>query len=56
MIYTVKQAKEELKNGIRGYLLKDNQGNYLSSKENQIPFYLEGKPGIGKTEVVRQIA
>ena len=56
MIYTIKQAKEEIKNGIRGYLLKDQAGNYLSRKENRIPFYLEGKPGIGKTEIVRQIA
>ena len=56
MIYTIKEAKEEIKNGIRGYLLKDEEGNYLNRKENCIPFYLEGKPGIGKTEIVRQIA
>ena len=36
MIYTIKQAKEEIKNGIRGYLLKDQAGNYLSRKENRI--------------------
>ena len=38
MIYTIKEAQEEIKNGIRGYLLKDEEGNYLNRKENCIPF------------------
>lgn len=56
MNYSVKQVKEEIKNGIRGYLLKDETGKYICKKTNRIPFYLEGKPGIGKTEIVRQVA
>lgn len=56
MNYTIKETKNEIKNGIRGYLLKDKDGKYLCRKENRIPFYLEGKPGIGKTQIVKQVA
>ncbi len=54
--YTIPEAKEEIKNGIRGYLAKDENGNYLCKNTARLPFYLEGAPGIGKTEMVRQIA
>ena len=56
MNYTVKEVKKEIKNGIKGYMLKDEKGNYICKKTSRIPFYLEGKPGIGKTEIVKQIA
>ena len=55
-MYTIEKAKEAIKNGIRGYLLKDENGAYAMKEVNRLPFYLEGAPGIGKTEIVRQIA
>ena len=56
MNYSVKEVKEEIKKGIRAYIQKDEQGEYCLKSVNRIPFYLEGKPGIGKTEIVRQVA
>ena len=55
-MYTIKDAKNAIKNGIKGYLLKDDTGEYVMQEVNRLPFYLEGKPGIGKTEIVRQVA
>ena len=55
-MYNIARAKEAIKNGIRGYLLKDENGNYVMEEVNRLPFYMEGSPGIGKTEIVRQIA
>ena len=55
-MYTIAKAKDAIKKGIRGYLLKDENGQYIMREENRLPFYLEGAPGIGKTEIVRQIA
>ena len=54
--YTVSEAKNEIKKGIRAYYVKDKEGNYIIDMVNRLPFYLEGAPGIGKTEIVRQIA
>lgn len=53
---TITKAKEQIKNGIRGYLLKDEKGQYIMNEVNRLPFYLEGNPGIGKTQIVSQIA
>lgn len=53
---TVQQAKKELKNGIASYLLKDAEGNYVLEEVNKLPFYLLGAPGIGKTQIVKQVA
>ncbi len=55
-MYTIAKAKDAIKNGIRGYLLKDKEGAYVMKEANRLPFYLEGAPGIGKTEIVKQIA
>ena len=55
-MYTIAKAKEAVKKGIRGYLLKDHTGSYVMKEVNRLPFYLEGAPGIGKTEIVHQIA
>ncbi len=55
-MYTIEKAKEAVTNGIRGYLLKDKKGNYVMEEINRLPFYLEGSPGIGKTQIVKQIA
>ncbi len=54
--YNISEAKAEIKRGIVAYLSKNQQGGYLYPVVNRIPFYLEGPPGIGKTEVVEQIA
>lgn len=56
MVYTVEQAKEEIKNGVRAYLMKNENGDYVCDMVHRIPFYLEGMPGIGKTDIVRQAA
>ncbi len=53
---TIGQAKEELKNGIRSYFAKDREGNYLCGRTQRIPFFLFGAPGIGKTEITKQVA
>ena len=55
-MYTIADAKESIKNGIRGYLAKKDNGEYVMKEVNRLPFYLEGEPGIGKTEIVKQIA
>lgn len=55
-MYTIAEAKRTISDGIRAYLHKDQSGNYILNEVNCIPFYLEGAPGIGKTEIVKQIA
>lgn len=55
-MYTIKNAKEAVKSAIRGYLHKDIKGNYVIEERHRNPIYLEGVPGIGKTEIVKQIS
>lgn len=55
-MYTVKGAKEEIKNSIRAYHRKDESGNYIMEEVNRLPFFLIGEPGIGKTQLAKQIA
>ena len=54
--YTIDEAKKEIKESIQVYFMKDGDGNYLIPKEHQNPFYLIGAPGIGKTQMVKEIA
>lgn len=54
--YSVKEAKQEIKDSIRIYMQKDENGSYILPEYRKNPFYLTGAPGIGKTEMVRQIA
>ena len=52
----IKQAKQEIINTLRAYLAKDEQGNYLIPVNRQRPVLLMGPPGIGKTQIMEQIA
>ena len=53
---TIMEAKTHIKNIAREYLFKDANGNYVMQERNRQPIYLEGAPGIGKTEVVEQVS
>lgn len=52
----IKRAKEEIKNCIEAYLLKDERGEYLLPAVRQRPLLLIGPPGIGKTQIMEQVA
>lgn len=52
----IKEAKEEIKNTVKAYLVKDEYGSYLIPQNKQRPVFLMGPPGIGKTEIMSQIA
>lgn len=52
----IKRAKEEIKNTVKAYLQKDEQGQYLIPVIRQRPLLLLGAPGIGKTQIMEQIA
>ncbi|SHN50275.1 ATPase family associated with various cellular activities (AAA) [Butyrivibrio hungatei DSM 14810] len=52
----IDEAKNEVKNAVRAYLLKDEAGQYEIPVEKQRPILLMGPPGIGKTAVMEQIA
>lgn len=52
----IKQAKQEIQNTLRAYLAKDDLGNYLIPTVRQRPVLLMGPPGIGKTQIMAQIA
>ncbi len=56
MKVSIKEAKEQIKNTIIAYRTKDDLGNYLIPIEKQRPIFLIGKPGIGKTAIMEQIA
>ncbi len=52
----IKRAKQEIKDVIEAYLLKDEYGNYEIPAIRQRPIFLLGAPGIGKTQIMEQIA
>lgn len=52
----IKRAKEEIKNTIEAYLDKDAYGAYAIPPIRQRPVLLIGPPGIGKTQIMEQIA
>ena len=52
----IKQAKQEIQNTLRAYLSRDELGNYRIPSIRQRPVLLMGPPGIGKTQIMAQIA
>ena len=52
----IKRAKTEIKNALRAYLARDEFGAYRIPPIRQRPILLMGPPGIGKTQIMEQIA
>ena len=52
----IKRAKQEIKDTIEAYLVKDAFGEYRISAIRQRPVLLMGPPGIGKTQIMEQIS
>lgn len=52
----IKQAKQEIYNTLKAYLMKDQWGSYVIPPVRQRPVLLMGPPGIGKTQIMEQIA
>lgn len=52
----IKRTKEEIKNTIEAYLLRDEYGEYEIPVIRQRPILLLGSPGIGKTQIMEQIS
>ena len=52
----IKRAKQEIENSIKAYLLRDDFGDYVIPTIRQRPILMMGAPGIGKTQIMEQIA
>ena len=52
----IKRAKNEIKNALRAYFARDEFGAYRIPPIRQRPILLMGPPGIGKTQIMEQIA
>ena len=52
----IKEAKNYIKDSVKIYLKKDEEGEYRIPVVRQRPIFLLGAPGIGKTAVMEQIA
>ncbi|MCQ2558666.1 MAG: AAA family ATPase [Oscillospiraceae bacterium] len=52
----IKEAKIQITNTLRAYLQRDEQGEYCIPAIRQRPVLLMGPPGIGKTQIMQQIA
>lgn len=52
----IKRAKQEIKDTIGAYLKKDEYGAYVIPSIRQRPLLLIGPPGIGKTQIMKQIS
>ena len=50
------RAKEEIKDTVQAYLWKDAWGNYEIPAIRQRPLLLIGPPGVGKTQIMEQVA
>lgn len=52
----IKEAKNYIKDSVKLYLKKDEEGEYRIPIVRQRPIFLLGAPGIGKTAIMEQIA
>lgn len=52
----IKRTKQEIKDTIEAYLMKDAYGMYEILPIRQRPILLLGSPGIGKTQIMEQIS
>ena len=52
----IKRAKQEIMDAVKAYLIRDEEGGYLIPAIRQRPVLLMGPPGIGKTQIMEQIA
>lgn len=52
----IKCAKQEIIDTVEAYLMKDEYGEYVIPKIRQRPVLLLGAPGIGKTQIMEQVA
>ena len=52
----IQEAKTQIEQSVKIYLMKDAYGNYRIPLEKQRPIFLLGAPGIGKTAIMEQIA
>lgn len=52
----IKRAKQEIIDTAEAYLLKDEYGEYVIPQIRQRPVLLLGAPGIGKTQIMEQVA
>ncbi len=52
----IKRAKEEIMHAVQAYLARDEFGGYRIPAVRQRPILLMGPPGIGKTQIMEQIA
>lgn len=52
----IKEAKSEIINTVKAYLTKNTDGEYVISRVHQRPILVMGPPGIGKTQIMEQVA
>lgn len=52
----INEAKKQILEAVRVYLARDEFGELVIAKKNQRPIFLVGPPGIGKTDIMEQVA
>ena len=52
----IKEAKDQVRQAVTAYRMRDEFGRLRIPMKRQRPVFLVGPPGIGKTEIVEQIA
>ena len=52
----IKRAKQEIEQAVKAYLAVDDTGEPLIPAIRQRPILLMGPPGVGKTQIMEQIA